>query len=281
MYIFRFLHQTTTARVQSITAKSCISFVFYIKPQRCFSGKCDGRRCISFVFYIKPQLLGVPAFLTYCCISFVFYIKPQPRFYIQHGERVVYLSFSTSNHNNMRAGYSYKELYIFRFLHQTTTNWRSLRSRQCCISFVFYIKPQLLCVFSLLVECCISFVFYIKPQLLCGRFSGTRSCISFVFYIKPQLQEEQNRPLRCCISFVFYIKPQLDKFISHLIGVVYLSFSTSNHNYFHQLVNKIIVVYLSFSTSNHNTHLAGYDMRRVVYLSFSTSNHNLIFLLSH
>ena len=82
----------------------------------------------------------------------------------------------------------------------------------------------------MMIGCCISFVFYIKPQLM-GHFEiWSISCISFVFYIKPQLPPLLPLLLPRCISFVFYIKPQP---ISHpliVFLVVYLSFSTSNHN---------------------------------------------------
>ncbi len=55
-----------------------------------------------------------------------------------------------------------------------------------------------------------------------------------------------------CISFLFYIKPQRQQTIYVTWGVVYLSFSTSNHNLDEMYENKLLVVYLSFSTSNHN-----------------------------
>ena len=56
---------------------------------------------------------------------------------------VVYLSFSTSNHNFCPTVTPKHQLYIFRFLHQTTTRVIESIPKSCCISFVFYIKPQL------------------------------------------------------------------------------------------------------------------------------------------
>ena len=98
--------------------------------------------CISFVSYIKPQHDNRRNFQASSCISFVSYIKPQ-----RDGCRwfkffVVYLSFPTSNHNKGRELVGILSLYIFRFLHQTTTYLWCKRSRTGCISFVSYIKPQ-------------------------------------------------------------------------------------------------------------------------------------------
>ena len=77
LYIFWFLHQTTTLLV----------FQQFLK------------RCISFDSYIKPQLSVYPIF-WYC---------------------VVYLLIPTSNHNSSIIFSSINMLYIFWFLHQTTT----------------------------------------------------------------------------------------------------------------------------------------------------------------
>ena len=79
LYIFWFLHQTTTRYLQG------------------FGGFC----CISFDSYIKPQLL-------------------LPR---HHYGAVVYLLIPTSNHNWIYAKSFIIALYIFWFLHQTTTSW--------------------------------------------------------------------------------------------------------------------------------------------------------------
>ena len=57
----------------------------------------------------------------------------------------------------------------------------------------------------------------------------------------------------CCISFVFHIKPQLIEIAISQKEVVYLLFSTSNHNSHHVMQSAVVVVYLLFSTSNHNS----------------------------
>ena len=97
-----------------------------------------------------------------------------------------------------------------------------------CISFVFYIKPQLSRLSEISRYCCISFVFYIKPQLFWEREWDFFCCISFVFYIKPQLIHQFNRKLRGCISFVFYIKPQ--RICTNTLIIIYLKYKLSTRS---------------------------------------------------
>ena len=208
LYILRFLHQTTTADMPHRFVNGCISCVFYIKPQLCSLLRKRKYSCISCVFYIKPQPVPAPPLAAGCCISCVFYIKPQPKTWCLVYWEVVYLAFSTSNHNILSKCLGITELYILRFLHQTTTGTFHLKSKQSCISCVFYIKPQLDGDLAVTGGSCISCVFYIKPQ-------------PFLFALMLLL---------CCISCVFYIKPQ-HTFLSVVgLSVVYLAFSTSNHN---------------------------------------------------
>ena len=99
LYIFWFLHQTTTAE-------------YHLKV---------GVGCISFDSYIKPQLHGR-----------------------QRLEKaVVYLLIPTSNHNCPCSHLPKWMLYIFWFLHQTTTPVMFTSLASSCISFDSYIKPQL------------------------------------------------------------------------------------------------------------------------------------------
>ncbi len=173
----------------------------------------------------------------------------------------------------MAKAFFHLELYIFPFLHQTTTKCAVYRYRECCISFLFYIKPQ-------------------RPEHALAWHLG---CISFLFYIKPQL-----RLFICNFAAVVYLSfstsnHNLSSRCRTSPSVVYLSFSTSNHNslrrrtwfaalyifpFLHQTttignaVSALQVVYLSFSTSNHNRRGAYMLRLQVVYLSFSTSNHN-------
>ena len=98
LYIFSFLHQTTTPGSLRDCLRCCISSLFYIKPQHPAG---DGKRKAG-------------------CISSLFYIKPQRWHCLPDGQAVVYLLFSTSNHNPAACG----------------------GKRAGCISSLFYIKPQ-------------------------------------------------------------------------------------------------------------------------------------------
>ena len=129
------------------------------------------------------------------CISFDSYIKPQPTTILMFRICVVYLLIPTSNHNSLRESYKVKSLYIFWFLHQTTTlrhHFRLLHSLYIfwflhqtttflllalpqlrCISFDSYIKPQRRKMFVNIVICCISFDSYIKPQPITSKYQRT------------------------------------------------------------------------------------------------------------
>ena len=122
---------------------------------------------------------------------------------------VVYLFFSTSNHNHCLTIFKEAWLYIFSFLHQTTTN------------LTIHSILALLYIFSFLHQ--------------------TTTIANVGFF---------NRG---CISFLFYIKPQLSRSNGLLFLVVYLFFSTSNHNRASSRLHCLHVVYLFFSTSNHNS----------------------------
>ena len=98
--------------------------------------------CISFDSYIKPQLTYTTRLNLHSCISFDSYIKPQRVTRITIKLKVVYLLIPTSNHNIFMSLSSVKLLYIFWFLHQTTTPPLAASSSTSCISFDSYIKPQ-------------------------------------------------------------------------------------------------------------------------------------------
>ena len=120
LYIFWFLHQTTTSLLLVKTCRCCISFDSYIKPQLALKKTQNSFGCISFDSYIKPQLLDGST---------------------DH-HTVVYLLIPTSNHNLFLFIIFIFMLYIFWFLHQTTTLHVCLKFYQRCISFDSYIKPQ-------------------------------------------------------------------------------------------------------------------------------------------
>ena len=121
LYIVRFLHQTTTILLVGLLVLRCISSVSYIKPQPQVMFIVTTKSCISSVSYIKPQLYAQPE-----SVHYVVY-RPFPT--SNHNlagsrpaaARVVYRPFPTSNHNSWDEDDLADELYIVRFLHQTTT----------------------------------------------------------------------------------------------------------------------------------------------------------------
>ena len=148
------------------------------------------------------------------------------------------------------------QLYIFRFLHQTTTYRTIFISSPGCISFVFYIKPQLVVNQYVTSDGCISFVFYIKPQPIVLLRVVDISCISFVFYIKPQLIT--CSPIHCirCISFVFYIKPQLRICMYSLLDCcISFVFYIKPQRI---CTNTLIIIYLKYKLSTRSSYI--YDV---------------------
>ena len=149
LYIFWFLHQTTTLCGETLRTQCCISFDSYIKPQLL------PRKALPF--------------------SVVYLLIPTSNHNIQRtneqGNSVVYLLIPTSNHNLFSSQKRLNLLYIFWFLHQTTTPPRPMWKRTCCISFDSYIKPQ-------------------RKSPRKNKYIG---CISFDSYIKPQRQSYSNK----------------------------------------------------------------------------------------
>ena len=159
LYIFWFLHQTTTITVGEDNPYGCISFDSYIKPQRGLCSYYWNWCCISFDSYIKPQPVHFTTRQGQCCISFDSYIKPQlltkkvalfvvvylliptsnhnPLQIWRRFSSVVYLLIPTSNHNQFAAKLVILRLYIFWFLHQTTTFSGAFNSRRRLYIFWF------------------------------------------------------------------------------------------------------------------------------------------------
>ena len=121
LYIFIFLHQTTTSFVRDIVHPSCISLYSYIKPQLLKLNNKICKSCISLYSYIKPQHCannGNIQKVVYLYIPTSNHNNPDN---ILDWNVIVYLYIPTSNHNIVRIMVTYKRLYIFIFLHQTTT----------------------------------------------------------------------------------------------------------------------------------------------------------------
>ena len=164
LYIFWFLHQTTTGSSSSVCPPGCISFDSYIKPQP----RCRPWRARSVVYLLIPTSNHnvIPPYFFRCF--------------------VVYLLIPTSNHNLHKQGIFLLLLYIFWFLHQTTTRTSSLTKESMLYIFWFLHQTTTDTRTIKYAKCCISFDSYIKPQL-CSQLSRTdKRCISFDSYIKPQ-----------------------------------------------------------------------------------------------
>ena len=208
--------------------------------------------CISLYSYIKPQLQVLILILVMCCISLYSYIKPQhwysktSRIFVvylyiptsNHNlqnfcrclDMVVYLYIPTSNHNWLNPRFEVQVLYIFIFLHQTTTRKPYLFMRVRCISLYSYIKPQLAKLLQMLGYGCISLYSYIKPQ----RIFDWLFLVDVVYLYIPTSNHN-------CINGEQFIR-----------RVVYLYIPTSNHNRQTMATAQMIVVYLYIPTSNHN-----------------------------
>ena len=125
-------------------------------------------------------------------------------------------------------------------------------------------------------ECCISYHFYIKPQLRVIRIpapgvvyliisTSNHNVAGFVLvklrlYILSFLHQTTTGAQCLCAGTLLYI----------------LSFLHQNHNYGTSNVGADLVVYLIISTSNHNLAYSLIKRAAVVYLIISTSNHNIM-----
>ena len=164
---------------------------------------------------------------------------------------VVYLLIPTSNHNREVSILTSYKLYIFWFLHQTTTSSPLQRWMMRCISFDSYIKPQLLPMLInhvivvylliptsnhnsdiLITNVFMLYIFWFLHQTTTLQCYSVAACKLYIFWFLHQTTTtcQWNRPERCCISFDSYIKPQLILRPSMLDTVVYLLIPTSNHN---------------------------------------------------
>ena len=81
--------------------------------------------CISSVSYIKPQQQSQRVLVESCCISSVSYIKPQPTFCGLAVESELYIVrfLHQTTTQTTKTGLE-SQLYIVRFLHQTTTSFQ-------------------------------------------------------------------------------------------------------------------------------------------------------------
>ena len=164
LYIFWFLHQTTTYR----QGKKYILVVYLLIPTS--NHNVNDTQTVTQTLYIfwflhQTTTAAMLHWFILGCISFDSYIKPQHPKALILICFVVYLLIPTSNHNPCKHRPPMRGLYIFWFLHQTTTFFIATNISHSCISFDSYIKPQLMIAWKTICHRCISFDSYIKPQL--------------------------------------------------------------------------------------------------------------------
>ena len=187
MYIFIFLHQTTTPLCIHLILTGCISLYSYIKPQ------LEGLEPLvhwvvylyiptsnhNIVFSVSPRKLVVYLYIptsNHNVTKNAFFLVIVVYLYIPTSNHnglaysvcalgVVYLYIPTSNHNYKAWYDTYAPLYIFIFLHQTTTS-----------IFKQYFVPTLYI-----------FIFLHQTTTHSDGHNFDNRCISLYSYIKPQL----------------------------------------------------------------------------------------------
>ena len=121
LYIFIFLHQTTTDT--SLYGLDRLLYIFIFLHQTTTIMMLEPHHFLLYIFIFLHQTTTIPStsISNVCCISLYSYIKPQPIRPKGRLNPVVYLYIPTSNHNSTTRYLFMIKLYIFIFLHQTTT----------------------------------------------------------------------------------------------------------------------------------------------------------------
>ena len=110
-------------------------------------------------------------------------------------------------------------LYIFYILHQTTTSKPLSTQHFGCISFISYIKPQLMPLPIMRGAGCISFISYIKPQPTLSPPVTHR----VVYLLYPTSNHNLSLRVNCKHSlYIFYILHQTTTNTSSVVAVVVL-----------------------------------------------------------
>ena len=252
LYIVRFLHQTTTGRTywEKTRMLYIVRFLHQTTTQAMQGGNHSPLYIVRFL-HQTTTILRLPLACA-CCISSVSYIKPQRStryilFWI-----VVYRPFPTSNHNSRRSPVFHCQLYIVRFLHQTTTNrfhrfhgfklyivrfLHQTTTAWCmfCRAWPLYIVRFLHQTTTAVLHCSAVCMLYIVRFLHQTTTLWYPVVIRQELYIVRFLHQTTTYLLRGktyerCISSVSYIKPQHMNINITLSEVVYRPFPTSNHN---------------------------------------------------
>ena len=230
LYIFWFLHQTTTGK--SINSRRAELYIFWFLHQTTtllvsglhFPG------CISFDSYIKPQLLVSKLHK----IAVVYLLIPTSNHNITQTDMfwrsVVYLLIPTSNHNHKNVEKADKPLYIFWFLHQTTT--LDAHNRGTSKLYIFWFLHQTTTMSQWQLAKSALYIFWFLHQTTTYNIMLRNLEVLYIFWFLHQTTT-RFRPLYGrwrCISFDSYIKPQPSVVWGVVRNVVYLLIPTSNHN---------------------------------------------------
>ena len=254
MYIFWFLHQTTTLWL----ILQNMRVVYLLIPTSNHNLPKRSPMSIQlYIFWFLHQTTTGIEYLpsTVCCISFDSYIKPQPGMLLPISCTVVYLLIPTSNHNLYYLNFANMTLYIFWFLHQTTTFWLWLIIETCCISFDSYIKPQRKVRLICLNIGCISFDSYIKPQ----RYLAMVIFLSVVYLLIPTSNHNWKTSRSCCyLLYIFWFlhqtttKAWLWNIYDQLYIFWFLHQTTTSNN----IVLKYIMLYIFWFLHQTTTYAA-------------------------
>ena len=208
---------------------------------------------------------------------------------------VVYLLIPTSNHNHRgssvflyplyifwflhqtttekQAGLAATLLYIFWFLHQTTTNWVMLIILYCCISFDSYIKPQLYqwyYISKIVVYLLIPTSNHNRPH-----YHGILFWLYIFWFLHQTTTEWKERwPWYKLYIFWFLHQTTTEWALIRMVSGCISFDSYIKPQLLSVCVYAAAVVYLLIPTSNHNIYAANDFVQKVVYLLIPTSNHN-------
>ena len=166
---------------------------------------------------------------------------------------VVPYSISTSNHNSQKSFLLTWQLFLIRFLHQTTTLRRSHLHFLRCSLFDFYIKPQQWDRWT--------WTRFVVPYSISTSNHNSSGDIWTCAPVVPYSISTSNHNVRTPFPPARRVVPY--------------SISTSNHNRKIRHRLRVTVVPYSISTSNHNCTFGSTLFATVVPYSISTSNHNL------
>ena len=143
---------------------------------------------------------------------------------------VVYLYIPTSNHNSKILSKLGLSLYIFIFLHQTTTGQYAKTNINELYIFIFLHQTTTQHRCPQMSDQLYIFIFLHQTTTIWRLCSSTSTLYIFIFLHQTTTEKLYIKYYFCCISLYSYIKPQLLCRKGGLICVVYLYIPTSNHN---------------------------------------------------